>query len=183
MWISPSHRVTERVRLEGTTVGSSGPTSLLKHPPSKVRRHIHMELLYSWWHLHQYILSDLNLFFKLFLFFSDASPRCVIPEDIELVRQYPMSRRKAAFHKVIHYKCTLTDKNVKQATCVSGRWTPEIACTGVFLHLHHFFWCRHDKCSLLRILSIAVSLGWNNKVYLIICWRVVVASVWAVDQV
>ncbi|XP_005050582.1 PREDICTED: complement factor H [Ficedula albicollis] len=62
---------------------------------------------------------------------ADAAPKCVIPEDVGLVRsgQYPMSRRKTGFHKVIHYKCTLTDQNVKQATCVSGRWTPEIACT------------------------------------------------------
>ncbi|KAM4773144.1 complement factor H [Cyanocitta cristata] len=62
---------------------------------------------------------------------ADASPQCVIPEDIELVHsgQYPVSRRKTGFHKVIHYKCTLTDENIKQATCVSGRWTPEIACT------------------------------------------------------
>ncbi|XP_048168676.1 complement factor H isoform X2 [Corvus hawaiiensis] len=62
---------------------------------------------------------------------ADASPQCVIPEDIELVHsgQYPMSRRKTGFHKVIRYTCTLTDENIKQATCVSGRWTPEIACT------------------------------------------------------
>ncbi|NXM50324.1 CFAH factor, partial [Gymnorhina tibicen] len=62
---------------------------------------------------------------------ADASPQCVIPEDIKLVRsnQYPMSRKKTGVHKVIHYKCTLTDENIKQATCVSGRWTPEIACT------------------------------------------------------
>ncbi|NWT66601.1 CFAH factor, partial [Prunella himalayana] len=63
---------------------------------------------------------------------ADASPQCVIPEDVVLVRsgQYPMSRRRTGFHKVIHYTCTLADENVKQATCVSGRWTPEIACTG-----------------------------------------------------
>ncbi|XP_064283972.1 complement factor H isoform X1 [Passer domesticus] len=62
---------------------------------------------------------------------ADASPQCVIPEDVVLVRsgQYPMSRRRTGFQKVIHYTCTLNDKNVKQATCVSGRWTPEIACT------------------------------------------------------
>ncbi|NWV87475.1 CFAH factor, partial [Machaerirhynchus nigripectus] len=61
---------------------------------------------------------------------ADASPQCVIPADIKLVRsgQYPVSRWKTGFQKVIHYKCTLTDENTKQATCVSGRWTPEIAC-------------------------------------------------------
>ncbi|XP_014106249.1 PREDICTED: complement factor H [Pseudopodoces humilis] len=62
---------------------------------------------------------------------ADASPQCIIPEDVELVRsgQYPMSRRKTGFHKVIRYTCSLTDENVKEAACVSGRWTPEIACT------------------------------------------------------
>ncbi|XP_063262791.1 complement factor H-like [Prinia subflava] len=62
---------------------------------------------------------------------ADASPQCVVPEDVELVRsvQYPMSRRNSGFHKVIHYRCTSADESVKQATCVSGRWTPEIACT------------------------------------------------------
>ncbi|KAM7014081.1 complement factor H [Passerculus sandwichensis] len=62
---------------------------------------------------------------------ADAFPQCVIPEDVLLVYSghYSMSRRKTGFQKVIHYKCSLNDKNVKQATCVSGRWTPEIACT------------------------------------------------------
>ncbi|NXP34715.1 CFAH factor, partial [Leiothrix lutea] len=61
---------------------------------------------------------------------ADASPQCVIPEDVELVRsdRYHVSRRRTGFPKVINYICTLTDRNVKQATCVSGRWTPEIAC-------------------------------------------------------
>ncbi|NXI30986.1 CFAH factor, partial [Sterrhoptilus dennistouni] len=63
---------------------------------------------------------------------ADASPECVIPQDVVLVRsgQYPMAKRTIGFPKVIHYICTLTDRNVKQATCVSGRWTPEIACPG-----------------------------------------------------
>ncbi|XP_030809382.1 complement factor H [Camarhynchus parvulus] len=62
---------------------------------------------------------------------ADAFPQCVIPEDVLLVHsgQYSMSRRRTGFQKVIHYKCTLNDENAKQATCVSGRWTPEIACT------------------------------------------------------
>ncbi|NXC09110.1 CFAH factor, partial [Orthonyx spaldingii] len=62
---------------------------------------------------------------------ADAYPRCVIPEDVELVcsGQYAMSRSKSGFHQVIHYRCTSADENIKQATCVSGRWIPEIACT------------------------------------------------------
>ncbi|XP_018767612.3 complement factor H [Serinus canaria] len=61
---------------------------------------------------------------------ADASPQCVIPEDVLLVHsgRYPMSRRRTGPHKVIDYKCRINDGNIKQATCVSGRWTPEIAC-------------------------------------------------------
>uniref|UniRef100_A0A8C5UEK0 Sushi domain-containing protein n=1 Tax=Malurus cyaneus samueli TaxID=2593467 RepID=A0A8C5UEK0_9PASS len=61
---------------------------------------------------------------------ADASPRCVIPEDVELVRsgRYRMTGRNTGFHKVIHYRCTSADENTKQATCVNGRWKPEIAC-------------------------------------------------------
>ncbi|NXE89404.1 CFAH factor, partial [Menura novaehollandiae] len=60
---------------------------------------------------------------------ADPSPQCVIPRDVELVLagQHPMVGR-TGFQKVIRYKCTSADKNVKQATCVSGKWTPEIAC-------------------------------------------------------
>ncbi|NXU16031.1 CFAH factor, partial [Pardalotus punctatus] len=63
---------------------------------------------------------------------ADASPQCVIPEDVELVRsgQYPITTRKTVYEKVIYYRCTSADENIKQATCVSGRWTPEIACSG-----------------------------------------------------
>ncbi|NXO70906.1 CFAH factor, partial [Phainopepla nitens] len=77
-------------------------------------------------------IKCLNGEWKPLLVCADASPRCVIPEDVELVHsdQYPMQRRKTGFRKVIHYKCTSTDENVKEATCVSGRWTPEIACPG-----------------------------------------------------
>ncbi|NWT89093.1 CFAH factor, partial [Lanius ludovicianus] len=76
-------------------------------------------------------IKCLNGEWKPFPICADASPQCVIPEDVELVRseQYPMSRRKTGFHKVIHYTCTSADGNVKQATCVSGRWIPEIECT------------------------------------------------------
>ncbi|NXS35338.1 CFAH factor, partial [Pomatostomus ruficeps] len=61
---------------------------------------------------------------------ADASPQCVIPADIELVRsgQRPVARRRMGFPKVIRYKCTAADEKVQQATCVAGRWTPEIAC-------------------------------------------------------
>ncbi|NXN86104.1 CFAH factor, partial [Bombycilla garrulus] len=75
-------------------------------------------------------IKCLNGEWKPLLVCADASPQCVIPNDVELLHsdQYPKSRRKTGFRKVIYYKCTSTDENVKKATCVSGRWTPEIAC-------------------------------------------------------
>lgn len=48
----------------------------------------------------------------------------------------PEPGRETRFHGVIHYICTSADKSIKQATCVSGKWSPEIECTGMFLDLH-----------------------------------------------
>ncbi|NXM70254.1 CFAH factor, partial [Serilophus lunatus] len=61
---------------------------------------------------------------------ADPSPQCAVPMDVELLSpdQYPMTRKKPRLHKVIQYRCTSGDKNIKQATCVSGRWTPDIEC-------------------------------------------------------
>uniref|UniRef100_A0A8C0EYW3 Sushi domain-containing protein n=1 Tax=Bubo bubo TaxID=30461 RepID=A0A8C0EYW3_BUBBB len=59
------------------------------------------------------------------------SPRCVLPMDVELVQngRLPKPKRKTGFYKIIHYTCKSADKSVKQATCVSGKWSPEIECT------------------------------------------------------
>ncbi|XP_027736221.1 complement factor H [Empidonax traillii] len=64
------------------------------------------------------------------LFFSDPSPQCELPVDVDLVSpdQHPMSESRTEFHEVIHYRCASTDKNIKQATCVSGKWTSETEC-------------------------------------------------------
>ncbi|NWV13177.1 CFAH factor, partial [Ptilonorhynchus violaceus] len=61
---------------------------------------------------------------------ADQFPQCVIPKDVELVHtgQRPVTRRKTGSYKVIQYRCSSADNNIKQATCVSGKWTPEIAC-------------------------------------------------------
>ncbi|XP_009638602.2 complement factor H [Egretta garzetta] len=61
---------------------------------------------------------------------ADPSPRCVLPRDVKLVRSDGLPKRKkdTGFHGVIHYTCTSADKSVKQATCVSGTWSPEIEC-------------------------------------------------------
>lgn len=82
--------------------------------------------------------------------------------NVELVHNGPLPKpgRETRFHGVIHYICTSADKRIKQATCVSGKWSPEIECTGmVFRFAYNFFFlCRNDKWSLLKFLSIAVSL-------------------------
>ncbi|KAM7106224.1 complement factor H isoform 2-T2 [Ciconia maguari] len=61
----------------------------------------------------------------------DPSPQCVPPMDVELVDNghLPKAEKETGFYGVIHYKCTSADKSIKQATCVSGKWSPEIECT------------------------------------------------------
>ncbi|NWS19570.1 CFAH factor, partial [Pachyramphus minor] len=61
---------------------------------------------------------------------ADPSPQCELPVDVEFVSpgQHSMSKRRTGFRRVIYYKCTSADKNIKQAACVSGKWTPEIEC-------------------------------------------------------
>lgn len=69
------------------------------------------------------------------------------------------------------YKCKPADRQFKQATCVSGKWTPEIQCTGMILDLHIIssFFCRHGKCLLLKILSLTVPLICNRNAYILVC--------------
>ncbi|XP_027569079.2 complement factor H isoform X1 [Pipra filicauda] len=61
---------------------------------------------------------------------ADPSPQCELPVGVEFVSSggHSMSKRRTGFYKVIRYRCTSADKNIKQATCVSGNWTPEIEC-------------------------------------------------------
>ncbi|XP_009883235.1 PREDICTED: complement factor H, partial [Charadrius vociferus] len=61
----------------------------------------------------------------------DPSPQCVLPMHVELVRQGRVfkPKKETKFRGVIHYICTSADKSTKQATCVSGKWSPEIECT------------------------------------------------------
>ncbi|NXK36874.1 CFAH factor, partial [Piprites chloris] len=61
---------------------------------------------------------------------ADPVPQCERPVGVDIVSpdQPPMSRRRPRFHKVIRYRCTSADENIKKATCVSGKWTPDIEC-------------------------------------------------------
>ncbi|NWZ25700.1 CFAH factor, partial [Asarcornis scutulata] len=60
------------------------------------------------------------------------SHRCVTPVDVEVVQPSYFSEPKKETEPrgVIQYKCTSADNNIKEATCVSGKWSPEINCTG-----------------------------------------------------
>ncbi|KFQ21438.1 Complement factor H, partial [Merops nubicus] len=62
---------------------------------------------------------------------ADPSPQCVTPMDVVLVpkRQSAKAQEETRFHGVIRYKCGSGDRSIKQATCVSGKWSPEIECT------------------------------------------------------
>ncbi|KAM6079502.1 complement factor H isoform 2-T2 [Theristicus caerulescens] len=56
----------------------------------------------------------------------DPSPQCIPPMGVKLVDK---PKKETGFHGVIRYTCTSADKSIKEATCVSGRWLPEIECT------------------------------------------------------
>ncbi|NXC38026.1 CFAH factor, partial [Penelope pileata] len=60
----------------------------------------------------------------------DSFHQCVPPEDavFEYVESTPREVKETGMR--IRYKCTSTDRKFKQATCVSGKWSPEIDCTG-----------------------------------------------------
>ncbi|XP_010174745.1 complement factor H, partial [Antrostomus carolinensis] len=62
---------------------------------------------------------------------ADPSPQCVPPLTVELVDNGRLSKPKkeTRSHGVIRYRCRSGGRTVKQATCVSGKWSPEIECT------------------------------------------------------
>ncbi|NWH60294.1 CFAH factor, partial [Geococcyx californianus] len=62
---------------------------------------------------------------------ADPSPQCVRPMQVSLMPNVRRNKAKKEpeFLGFIRYKCVSTDKSVKQATCVSGKWSPEIECT------------------------------------------------------
>uniref|UniRef100_A0A803YPN3 Complement factor H n=1 Tax=Meleagris gallopavo TaxID=9103 RepID=A0A803YPN3_MELGA len=57
------------------------------------------------------------------------SHQCVPPEDIVVVRTNSLRKAKET-ELYLTYKCKQADRQLKQATCVSGKWSPEIQCTG-----------------------------------------------------
>ncbi|NXK48415.1 CFAH factor, partial [Chauna torquata] len=77
-------------------------------------------------------IKCLNGEWKPFPLCDDPSQRCVRPVGVVIVHisSFPKQKKETGLRGVIQYKCTSADNNIKQATCVSGRWSPEIACTG-----------------------------------------------------
>ena len=67
----------------------------------------------------------------------------MLPSNVELVHNghLPKPRKETEFHGVIHYICSSADRSIKQATCVSGKWSPEIECTGMFSDLDTISLC------------------------------------------
>ncbi|XP_075567324.1 complement factor H [Pelecanus crispus] len=76
-------------------------------------------------------IKCLNGEWKPFPLCADRSPQCVLPKDVKIVHNDQDSRPKkeARFHRVIQYICISGDESTKRATCVSGKWSPEIECT------------------------------------------------------
>ncbi|NXP08630.1 CFAH factor, partial [Thinocorus orbignyianus] len=76
-------------------------------------------------------IKCLNGEWKPFPLCADPSPQCVLPAHVELVPGDQLRpRKRTRFRGVINYMCTSAERSIKQATCVSGKWSPEIECTG-----------------------------------------------------
>ncbi|NXX94416.1 CFAH factor, partial [Centropus bengalensis] len=60
---------------------------------------------------------------------ADPSPQCAAPRNVRLANNLLYKTKKTGLPGVIYYSCTPADKILKQATCVSGKWLPEIECT------------------------------------------------------
>ncbi|XP_061859323.1 complement factor H isoform X2 [Colius striatus] len=76
-------------------------------------------------------IKCLNGEWKPFPLCADPSPQCVLPKNLELVHNgsLPKQKKKSVFRGVITYRCLSPDRSTKQATCVSGKWSPEIDCS------------------------------------------------------
>ncbi|XP_064371831.1 complement factor H isoform X3 [Dromaius novaehollandiae] len=72
----------------------------------------------------------LNGEWKPLPFCGDSSHKCVSPVDIEIVNteRVPRPNKETAAHKVIYYICKSNGSNIKKATCMFGKWSPEIEC-------------------------------------------------------
>ncbi|NWX85764.1 CFAH factor, partial [Nothoprocta pentlandii] len=58
------------------------------------------------------------------------SQKCAPPLDINIVKteNVPRPNKETEVHKIIWYTCKPNDSSVKKATCIFGKWSPEIEC-------------------------------------------------------
>ncbi|OXB68291.1 hypothetical protein ASZ78_016692 [Callipepla squamata] len=59
----------------------------------------------------------------------DPPRHCVPPEGIVIEHTRSSPRQGKETRQLLKYRCKPTDRQIKQATCVSGKWSPEIQCT------------------------------------------------------
>ncbi|XP_062437282.1 complement factor H isoform X2 [Rhea pennata] len=65
----------------------------------------------------------------------DLSQNCAPPVDIEIenTEYVTKSNKETGVHKVIYYICKSNGNSIKNATCMFGKWSPEIECIDVSL--------------------------------------------------
>ncbi|NWJ07456.1 CFAH factor, partial [Crypturellus undulatus] len=80
-------------------------------------------------------IKCLNGEWKPLPFCGDPSQKCAYPLDIEIMNteDVPWPNKETEVHKVIWYRCKPNGSKIKQATCIFGKWSPEIECSGKFL--------------------------------------------------
>ncbi|KAM8805390.1 complement factor H [Eudromia elegans] len=66
------------------------------------------------------------------LAFPNPSQKCAYPLDIEIINteNVPWPNKETEVHEVIRYRCKPNGSNIKKATCIFGKWSPEIECFG-----------------------------------------------------
>ncbi|NXA48976.1 CFAH factor, partial [Nothocercus julius] len=72
----------------------------------------------------------LNGEWKPLPFCGDPSQKCSYPLDIEIMNteNVPWPNKQTELHEVIRYTCKPNSSNIKKATCIFGKWSPEIEC-------------------------------------------------------
>ncbi|XP_064003216.1 complement factor H isoform X3 [Pogoniulus pusillus] len=76
-------------------------------------------------------LRCLNGEWKPFLHCPDPQPQCARPKDVEIMGENYSSNQRTRMPAVIQYRCPSAE-STKLATCVSGKWLPEIECADLF---------------------------------------------------
>ncbi|KGL83099.1 Complement factor H, partial [Tinamus guttatus] len=75
-------------------------------------------------------IKCLNGEWKPLPFCGDPSQKCAYPLDIQIVKaeDVPWPNKETEVHEVIQYTCKPNGNKIKKATCIFGKWSPEIEC-------------------------------------------------------